>query len=397
MMKCCRAVTPSISARLCSLLQAVALTVVASVEVLAQDGRQLDWAVREVFSLGTEDSVLFGEVDERTVAPTSAGGLFVLDRQSGEISRFGPDGRLEDTFGGRGGGPDEFGFAWELVNLPGDNLGVHDRRTRTLRLLGETGDLVGAMGLPFETSPQSRLAHWRGGYLYQEEVLDQVRARAAFQRSERRIPEVLPVRLLYFREEGATLAPNPDTIAEIPPRELTRTDRGCVRATLDLKVFGPTLLWAVGGGTTVYTTSRFYEFTIESEYGALVEAARPFSVPSASLDLAAAELGPIPVEGEPDPSCAVSATARAEEAGMYDEPNVILGFSVSPLGRIMVQRRAAQGNGTRIDVFDPTGEFIGTLPTGFPMPAIWLSDNRFATTRVSALEVPTVHVFEIVP
>ena len=82
---------------------------------------------------------------------------------------------------------------------------------------------------------------------------------------------------------------------------------------------------------------------------------------------------------------------------MYDEPNVILGFSVSPLGRIMVQRRAAQGNGTRIDVFDPTGEFIGTLPAGFPMPAIWLSDNRFATTRVSALEVPTVHVFEIVP
>ena len=91
---------------------------------------------------------------------------------------------------------------------------------------------------------------------------------------------------------------------------------------------------------------------------------------AASLELAAAEM--------PTDSfrmmggagrCAVSTREAAERVGYAELVPYVKDLVLARTGELWVLRRTPEPRITRIDVFSPEGEYVGTLPAGSPFPA----------------------------
>ncbi|MEM7417466.1 MAG: hypothetical protein AAF389_18395 [Gemmatimonadota bacterium] len=116
---------------------------------------------------GAEPEV-FGSIG--AVAVDDGGQIFLLDAMAQEVRLFSADGVHVVTFGRRGEGPAEFGYAEGLLLSPDGSLWVSDvRRQRTLRF-DPGGDLLGAVStldplaplpVPTAVAPDGTLSAWR--------------------------------------------------------------------------------------------------------------------------------------------------------------------------------------------------------------------------------------------
>jgi hypothetical protein len=68
--------------------------------------------------------------------------LVILDRQSGQIRFFSPEGEFLMSVGSKGGGPGEFQSASGLRVLPGDTLEVWDENAYRTTWFGPDGELI---------------------------------------------------------------------------------------------------------------------------------------------------------------------------------------------------------------------------------------------------------------
>jgi hypothetical protein len=56
---------------------------------------------------------------------------------------------------------------------------------------------------------------------------------------------------------------------------------------------------------------------------------------------------------------------------------------------------AAGTDNRRIDVFSADGEYLGTLPAGFPLPDAWRGPDEFLRVELDAYDLPYVVVYRI--
>jgi hypothetical protein len=85
--------------------------------------------------------------DPREVAIGPQGQIFVLDLQDQRIKVFDQEGNFIRMFGGRGGGPGEFRFAWKL-GLWESRIGVAEGQEGRLHLFDQGGSFVERINLP---------------------------------------------------------------------------------------------------------------------------------------------------------------------------------------------------------------------------------------------------------
>ncbi|HSM04997.1 MAG TPA: hypothetical protein VK858_10235, partial [Longimicrobiales bacterium] len=84
-----------------------------------------------------------------------------------------------------------------------------------------------------------------------------------------------------------------------------------------------------------------------------------------------------------------------EQRGMASPVPPITELVVSPAGEIFVERWSLPDEEPAIDVLSSGGDYLGTLPPGFPLPEGFLDEDRFVVTEEDELGLQSVAVYAL--
>src|SRR5690625_1510068 len=356
----------------------------AGVEVVVYPGRDLalDWNARRLFTLGGEEE---GPESFYFLAPGMVdtdrdGRIYVLDINSSSVAVFDADGEFVRLQGGAGSGPGEF--------HDGNGIAVSPEGVASVFNFGKGGfvrfDNDGAIlpELSFQEFPtwskQRHVAVAGDGYV--------VSANAASPTGDRRTHQL---RLITSGQV--------QMLAELEPVALSRLliDR-CGGGINRAPVFAPDLVWDAQAGRIAANVEPGYTVTIIEEGRRVRSVRRALDATPASRALALAEMAEGLTMNFGHGPCKISPEELVDGLGFAEVVPVILNVRLAPDGALWVERRAGDGDGApRIDLFDPTGAYQGTLPEGTPLPLLILPGGRVAVVERDEFDVDRLVVMQV--
>jgi hypothetical protein len=94
--------------------------------------------------------------------------------------------------------------------------------------------------------------------------------------------------------------------------------------------------------------------------------------------------------------CVVPPSEVIEQRGYAAAVPLIESLAVGPTGELWVRRRTLGSEDRAIDLFDPDGEYLRTVPGDSPFPAAFLPDGRFIVIETDSLDVARIVVHALV-
>jgi hypothetical protein len=344
----------------------------AGVEIVVSpaEDRVLTWTFETEFSLGGEetDEESFYRVGPRTVGTDALGRIHVLDPDAYRVVSFDGQGRFLAMAGSQGDGPGELAFPFGLAVTPTGELIVADFDKQSLPRFRD-GVEIESLAMPFP--PGNLSLDWGDGAL--------VGQRAEF------TPEGTRRTLYRIGSDGDTTALARFQGAE--GRPVTFESCG-ISITAMGPIFEPMNPWDASEAGVAYAPSAEYEvrFAVAGEVARVLRRALPPRPADRAAALASQGEGMrIGVGGGQSRLCA--AAEAVDQRGFAPELPWIASMIVAPDGALWIRRfEPAEGEDGPIDLFDPTGAYVGTLPADAPMPIGFLPDGR---VLVEALDEPT--------
>ena len=361
----------------------------AGVEIVTSPptDRPLGWSFETVARMGGSETGPdgFTSVGIATFGADAAGNLYVLDGHTSRVVVFTPDGSFLRELGREGSGPGELQFPIGLSVSPSGISSVFDIGKRALVEFGPGGETLPQVAFPHSTEPGVERFFQRtdGGYIVAKGFGGGEGSR--------------DVALVSWSDDVAT----PDTVSYIrlplPTPELAMF--GCVGLALQ-PFFAPLMQWAATPDAIAAFASSRYAIEIYRPDGAHVRSVRRGVAPrEATPALALAEAGDVLTIRTGAGSCEVSGEDFVEGRGFADVVPAVRNAILAPGGELWVERWEP---GTRederygpIDVFDPTGAYLGTLPEGTSLPLAILADDRVVVSEKDALDVERLVVLRI--
>ena len=310
----------------------------------------LEWTFQDtvVIPPEAEGEVRFTDVSPWEVGADREGRVYVLDTTGGRVVVFGRSGRFAGSVGRPGQGPGELSEPMALAVSADGDVAVYDYAAGGIARWGAAGE-----SLPLERpeatfwGPELGVAGW--GLLYPALAADGRDGRV--------------VRLVVVAETRTGV------LAEMTQSTVLASFPNCGIGGLPVEpIFEPRLQWSIGGDIVAVTTGPHYEIEVFRKGVLERRISRRAEARAASRDLALQEVGDglqltAPVR------CRVSATELVEARGFAATVPAISGLAVAPDGSLWVRRGLVRGEGEpAIDVHDPDGAYIGTLPAGSPFP-----------------------------
>lgn len=340
--------------------------------------RRLDWTFTTAMQLGGADSgpASFTSARHGTVTTNDRDRIFVFDRDASTVQAFADDGTPVATMGGKGSGPGEISFGFELVDAGEGIVALHDVSKRMLLRWDESGTLLGEGPVPALVGG-GRLVAVRGDTtVVLAQDADSVRTLASIQR-------ITPTDMLTL----ATL--------QTPPRAMVAFS--CFAAMLP-PLFTPTLVWATHGGWLAVARQDRYQIDL-FRGGTLVRSIRRAieGAPTTVADIDRQNPAGMRVEFGRGGGCTVPSDEIREKQGMADRLPVIQHLAFGPDGTLWVQRHTFPGGIPDVDVFAADGGYLGT-DVGHGVPLGILSGDRVlfpvadSSTGVSVVGIYTIGV-----
>lgn len=336
--------------------------------------QMLGWRFERILDLGAAESgpTAFFRVFPTSIGVDSLGNLYVLDAGNFRISVFDRAGRHLRSFGRQGEGPGELGFPSEMAVTPAGELAVYDFARRALVLFDASGSFTGTFPLP---GPLQR----------QVVLLDDGRVAAAVTQTTDAADSM----------DYSLLALGGDTVEVARVRQISRLRPQQFSCTshASLPYFAPRVVWAAAGDRIAFSDDATYSIRIfdHNRLGAIWR--RDLPMIQSTLELAAWEVGQgdsLRVRG-----CAVPAEEAARKFGYGDVAPMIRSLTVAPDGGIWARRRTGVPGDLPIDVFDPTGTYVGSLPSQSPFPALFRSTDEIVAVETDAFDLPHIVVYRI--
>jgi hypothetical protein len=347
----------------------------AGVELIVSHGpdRPLAADFEPLFVVGGGDEGLHTlfRVAEAGIGSGPSGELVVLDPGNFRVLVFDSVGTVLRSFGRAGDGPGEFRIPTSLFVDEAGRVHIFDpgRRAHTLHEID--GALLEERALPARflgglTRPHS------GAFFY-----------GAFGAS---------------RTEWELLAVMDDTVSLIQalaapaPRDITYESCG-VRISLP-PIFSRPPAWDAGEGWVAVARSPEYDVSMGRGDNSKRRIRRPIEPRAPTHEDVIAFLGEsqvLTIGGSRD--CVISSAEVIEKRGVSERLPTIWDLRIAPGGGLWIQRFDPSGEAHPIDVFDPDGAYLGTLPAGFPWPGIFLSQESFAVVEADELGVQRVVVY----
>jgi hypothetical protein len=354
------------------------------VELVTYSGpdRSLEIELSPVFTVGgdPEGPGSFYYAGPQTIDTDSLGNLYVLDAASTRVVVFDTDGNPLRLMGGEGEGPGEFSFPTSLAVTPDGTVSVFDQVRSTLIRFGPDGTVLPQMQLRSQQvtfdSPHIR---WSADRLF--------------------VSGLRPTESSSEWSDALLSVADADTIriaASVFPRgEMVRYPT-CGGGLNLQPLFSATLAWDGRGPRAAVAAGPEYAVRV-FDSGRLVRIVRRAIEPlEATRELAIQELGEGFTINFGRGPCTIPPAEMVDGRGFAETVPVVEGVRLSPSGEIWVQRRVvgAPGEGP-IDVLDPTGAYVGTLPAGSPLPLLFLPEDRVALLETDDLDVDRVVVAEV--
>lgn len=294
--------------------------------------------------------------------------FFLLDGGNLEVVEFGPDGDLRNVFGREGSGPGEFRSPLHLL-LHEKQLWVSDVGNRRFSIFESDGTYSRDVRWPGASRLVNRFAiTTRGGILHG----------GVWPLTVAELAEQEP--LYYLAEfagegqwEGGEAPVILDTMAtmySLPwSRFLVSSEEGARSLWLDPPVFAPEMYWAAREEEIVTVTSPDYRFEVHDMRGrVLLEVV----IPDQDLRV---------TDAHRQWFFEVEAPRRLEQEGAFTltpdskarfvfarDVQAIAGVAVDRTGRIFIEANTPEPGVRRLDLFDNTGRYEGSL-RGIPLPA----------------------------
>ena len=342
--------------------------------------RALDWTAELLFSISPLVDEGDGFFGAQEVAVLENDRIAVLDGDAKRVVVYDADGGFLAQYGREGSGPGEFQMPFEMAAAPGGGVVVYDVMNRRLERFD-----AGLAPL----APDPMQVPYFGGHLdFAGPFL------------------VVPTRSLGESDrntQGIVAISETDTVEVVeyprdPGKQITLESCGMGFSGMG-PIFEARTLWAAGpGGTVVVAGTDRYEVDLYREPNFGLERRIRRAVPAirATTEIATATIGDgmrmVAAGGER--VCA--ADEVVEKRGFRPEVPPISDLAVAPSGEIFVGRWAQEGEDRTIDILSPEGEYLGTLPPGFPFPEAFLADDRIVTTREDELGLQSVEVYRMV-
>jgi hypothetical protein len=348
----------------------------AGVEIVTSPGEDLElaWNARPLFTLGgkEEGPESFYSIAPGTVDVDRDGRLYLLDLNAARVTVFDTTGELLRLQGGEGGGPGESLSPNGIAVSPEGEVSVFDFGKGGLVRFAADGTVLPE--LPFREFPtwskQRHFAVAGSGYA--------VSANAISPLAERRTHQ-----LRRLVEDTVT------TLAELEPVELRQllVDR-CGGGIRRAPIFAPDLIWDAQAERIAANSEPGYTVTI-FEHGRPLSSIRRAIEPSpATRALAFTEVAEGLAMTFGHGPCNITPQELVDGLGFAEIVPIILNVRLAHDGTLWVERRADGGAaGSRIDLFDPTGAYLGTLPPDTPFPVLLMPGGRMAVIEKDEFDV----------
>jgi hypothetical protein len=342
------------------------------------EDRPLDWSYEVVHRVGGAESgpEAFYHVERPLVAVDETGEVAVLDPQAYRVVRFSPQASVERWFGRQGGGPGELERPIGIAAAPaGGTLVLDAGRGRYIEF-----DSSGALEREVETRPSSASFLFLGKTLVeqrQEYTRDGYRQYLQLERGSDtvRLATTSLGQTRMYRLEGC--GPGPQMGGPV--------------------IFGPRVVWhGYPHGLAVNAEPR-YVLNMLDEAGRLVRSVRrdlPL-VPATREDAEAwaAQHPQRVTRGATE--CTIPAGEMADKIGFAEFVPAIESVALAWDGSVWVQRYGLKEGQRRIDVFDPSGGYVGTLRSDFPMPLAFMPDGALVLAERDDVDVERLVIARI--
>ncbi len=380
--------------------QLVSRTDSAGVAIVVNHGpdRPVPFALERTVTIAGGDAGQdpFGNLWERSVATDAAGNIHVLDAQNHRMHMYDTTGAHIRVVGREGGGPGEFRNPSELTVGSDGSAHVFDWGKGGLVHFAADGTGTDEPNAHGASRASVRRIAFDGEWRYVEAedsgpppgiptgAIGPEPARAAI------APEGMSRRIVTARR-GATS----DTLATSDrPLHPMRQVPGCQVSVSLGPIFEPEFAWAAGGGRLAYVDGSAYRVDLVDSTRRRTSIRRDIPARPGSQALAEQEVGEFTVRW-PGGGCTATAAAVVEQRGHAAIIPAVRSMIVAPDGSVWVKRFAVRDDTAAVDVFDPDGAYVGTLPHGSPFPAAFLPNGNVVVVGRDELDVSRVEVWRV--
>lgn len=346
------------------------------VRVSGPDTR-LDWQFEERWRIGGEDEgpTAFAEFVAGGLATSPKGGVVALDRNSHRVVEISASGELIQVLGREGQGPGELAMPTSVAVLQDSSVWVYDISKRGVVRFTGTG----------ESLPDLRIE----GLSYSAVVRPGMGGVHMLQRE----PSTDSLRQFLITTgsmgEGDTLR----VPALAPPHQVEVP--GC-NVTIPIpRIFAPRVLWDSWATRLAVSVGPAYAIGVHEE-GTLVMSLRRDLEPIRVTESVA--IGQYPEGfkiGLPGGSCTAEAAQMVRAQGYEAVMPSIANVRVAPSGEIWALRNQLDSDLGLIDIWSPSGDYLGTLPTGAKFPVAFLTDGGIVTIEKDKFDVPQLVAWNV--
>lgn len=364
----------------------------AGVAIVVNDSvdRPLAWTFTPRFSLGGEESgpESFYGIARQSVDTDAQGNLYLLDGGNHRVLVFDSTGAFVREHGGEGGGPGELQFPGFVVVSPDGTPGVYDYSRRGVVRWSPAGEPLPLEPLarPDDPSPQL-LRAVQGG---QVALVDHRDAPEATTR--RSVLEWQPAAPAEGERPPAVVLASRESPA--PVMHMYRSCTPQVGLSLG-PILEPTLVWTTAGGRVLVARDTAYAIAVLEGTRPVASIRRRTAARPATREMAVAELGEGLKVRFGNNECTLDPDEVIEARGVAAVLQPVGAITVAPDGGIWVTRGAVRGEPRIVDVFDATGEYLGTLPEGAPDPVAFLANGDLVAIEKDELDVEHLVVYRV--
>ena len=168
----------------------------------------------------------------------------------------------------------------------------------------------------------------------------------------------------------------------------------CVRITLP-PLFEREIVWDARGDRIVWQVGERYRITVLEADGDRLSLRRRTPVREIDRETALAQLGEGAKVTTPEGTCRLDPEERLEGRGFHSTLPPLERLVLTPSGGVWAVRYALRGEEPAVDVFDPEGGYVGTLPPGTPVPVVFLSADTFLAEETDDVGVERLVSYRI--
>jgi hypothetical protein len=352
----------------------------AGIQIVTNRGpdRPLALTFTKRFVLGGKDEgpESFFRVATGDVGIDGAGNIYILDAQAKRIVIFDSTGKFVRTLGSRGAGPGEMQLPSTVHVSRSGEVFLHDVLKEGLIRWAPDGSVQPSVR-PRATSSADDVAITDDGIIYSwgdyESDTTVIRTRLGLERGD----SVIELASVQLPRPGRLAFANCAMGFSLPP------------------LFSPDIRWTAGGSRIASASGAAYDIQLYQN-GKRARIRRDVAPQPATGDLARREVGDSMRIVGGSMRCAIPPEEVARVRGYAPVLPTIRSIMIAPDGALWVRRMAPRREPAPIDLFDPDGDYLGTLPDTAPMPIAFFPNGDIAAVERDAdSDVERVVVYSV--